>query len=197
MPGGSTVERAADYFTAMQEQFGKLDFAAIDAYSQMIYDAWREQRSVWVFGNGGSAYTASHHVTDYVKTASVDGQPRLRAFSLCDNTGLTTALGNDVSYDDIFRFPLESYAKAGDIAVGISCSGTSKNVVSAFEWAGDNGLSRVAITGFAGGTIGQMADIHINIPSDNYGVIEDIQMAVGHIATQSLFRRIEAAEIGV
>ena len=136
-------------------------------------------------------------MTDYVKTASVDGQPRLRAFSLCDNTGLTTALGNDVSYDDIFRFPLESYAKAGDIAVGISCSGTSKNVVSAFEWAGDNGLSRVAITGFAGGTIGQMADIHITIPSDNYGVIEDIQMAVGHIATQSLFRRIEAAEIGV
>lgn len=181
---------ASQYAQWMSEQLAKLDTASIDRYAQAVFQAWRDDRQVFVFGNGGSAYTASHHVTDYVKTAAVDGQRRLRAISLIDNIGLTTALGNDVSYDDIFRYPLESYARPGDLAVGISCSGNSPNVVLACQWAKDHGLTVVAITGFSGGKIGPMADIHIHFPSDNYGVVEDLQMSVAHIVAQSLRQRV-------
>ena len=188
---GTMVSTAAAYFEQTAATMKKLDANAIDAYSELLFGAWRDKRRVLVFGNGGSAYTSSHHVTDYVKTASVDGARRLHAISLVDNYGLTTALGNDVSYDETFVYPLQSYGRAGDLAVAISCSGNSPNVVKACEWAKSNGLTVVAITGFAGGKIGKLADVHVNIPSDNYGVIEDLQMSVGHIAAQALKTRVE------
>lgn len=190
---GTTVRNAAAYFQLLADQVGRLDHAAIDQYVELIYRAWRDGRRVFLFGNGGSAYTASHHVTDYVKTASVEGQPRLAAFSLADNTGLVTALGNDISYDEVFRYQLQAYARPGDLAVAISCSGNSMNVVNGCQWARDNGLTVVCITGCDGGKICHFAHLHINIPSDNFGIVEDIQMAIGHIAAQGLYHRIQAA----
>jgi D-sedoheptulose 7-phosphate isomerase len=191
----TTCNGATEYLQAMQAQLARLDPSAIDRYVDLIFQAWQDDRLVLVFGNGGSAYTASHHVTDYVKTAAVDGRRRLRAISLVDNIGLTTALGNDISYDDTLCYPLESYARPGDVAVGISCSGNSPNVVKACQWAKDHGMSVVAITGFSGGRIGSIADVHIHVSSDNYGVVEDIQMMIGHIVAQSLQARVQALEV--
>lgn len=189
----SIVGSTRAYADAMIEQLKLLDANSIDKYAQVLFDAWRDGRRVYLFGNGGSAYTASHHVMDYLKTAAVEGRKRLQAFSVNDNFGITTALGNDISYDDTFRYPLETYAKKGDVAVAISCSGNSPNVVKAVEWAKANGVYVVALTGFKGGMIGQAADLHIHIPSDNYGVIEDLHMSVGHIAAQMLKKKVEAA----
>jgi D-sedoheptulose 7-phosphate isomerase len=193
MPSYTTCATAADYFRVLQETITHSQLAAIDAYADSLFDAWREKRRVFVFGNGGSAATASHHVADYVKTASVDGRPRLRAFCLNDNVALLTALGNDISYDETFRWPLEAYAEPGDLCVAISSSGNSPNVVNACRWARANGLTVVAITGFQGGKIGELADIHIHFPADNYGVVEDLQLSAGHIAAQTLQRKIAAA----
>ncbi len=187
------VGSAQGYADAMIDQLKRLDCAAIEKYAQALFEAWRDGRRVYLFGNGGSAYTASHHVMDYLKTAAVQGRKRLQAFSVNDNFGITTALGNDISFDDTFRYPLETYAKKGDIAVAISCSGNSPNVVKAVEWAKANGVTVVALTGFKGGKIGAAADIHIHVPSDNYGVIEDLHMSVGHIAAQMLKNKVEAA----
>lgn len=187
------VGSAKGYADAMIDQLKRLDCAAIEKYAQALFEAWRDGRRVYLFGNGGSAYTASHHVMDYLKTAAVQGRKRLQAFSVNDNFGITTALGNDISYDDTFRYPLETYARKGDIAVAISCSGNSPNVVKAVEWAKANGVTVVALTGFKGGKIGAAADIHIHVPSDNYGVIEDLHMSVGHIAAQMLKNKVEAA----
>lgn len=184
---GTICSTAGEYIAALKAALDTVDAQVVDRYAALLVEARRGGRRVWVFGNGGSASTASHHVCDYVKTASGESDgPRLRAFSLVDNTELLTALGNDVSYDDTLSYPLASYAEAGDVAVAISCSGNSPNVVNACSWAKANGLSLVAITGFKGGKIGAMADIHINVPSDNYGVIEDVHLTVGHIATQRL-----------
>lgn len=183
---GTTVRGAAEYLEAMKGILAQIDADAIDAYAGVLVDAWREGRRVFVFGNGGSAYNASHHVTDYVKTAAAPGKPRLHAFSMTDNVGLLTAVGNDLDYDQAFLFPLESYARAGDVAVGISCSGNSPNLLRACEWARAKGLKVVALTGFAGGKVKELAHLHINIPSDNYGIIEDLHMSIGHIATQML-----------
>jgi len=187
---GTISKTASSYFTEMQAILQQVDCDAIDRYGEELFKAWRDDRTVFVFGNGGSAYCASHHVTDYIKTARVEGEKALRAVSLVDNLGLLTALGNDISYDDIFSYPLESVARPDDVAVAISCSGNSGNVVKALAWAKDNGLLTVAITGFQGGKIGKIADIHINIPNKNYGIIEDLQLSVGHIAAQGLKSRV-------
>ena len=80
----------------------------------LIFDAWRDDRQIFVFGNGGSAYNASHHVCDYVKTATADGARPLRAISLNDNIGISTAVGNDIGYEDVFRYPLSAYARTAD-----------------------------------------------------------------------------------
>jgi len=183
---GSMTKTAAAYLDELRHTLGRLDGTHIDAYADLLYQAWKRNSSAYVFGNGGSASCASHHVADYVKTAQVDGQRRLRAFSLADNKEMLTAIGNDIDYDSIFIHPLETYAEPGDVAIGISCSGNSTNVVNAFRWAKANDMHLVAITGFDGGEIGRIADIHINIPNDNYGIIEDLQLSVGHMVSQRL-----------
>ena len=189
---GTTCATAKAYFDTMSALLGKLDPAPIDRFADILDKARSEGRGVWVFGNGGSAYNASHYVTDFVKTAAVDGVPRLKAVSLVDNYGMTTALGNDVSYDDTFVYPLESYAKAGDVAVAISCSGNSPNIVKACQWAKAHGLTVVAISGFKGGKMAESADVHINVPHDNYGIIEDVHLSVGHIVAQAIFEKAKA-----
>lgn len=177
----------------MTRALSQIDATASERFAEMIFNAWRDNRHVFVFGNGGSAYTSSHFVTDLVKTASVEGQKRLRAISLVDNIGLTTALANDISYEESFRFPLASYAKSGDLAIGISCSGSSANLLRACEWARENGLSVIALTGFSGGKVKNLAHLHINVPSENYGVIEDLHLSIAHIVAQGLKSRIEGS----
>ncbi len=191
---GTTCATAKSYFDTMSELLGKLDPAPIDEFAAILDKARSDGRHVWVFGNGGSAYNASHYVTDFVKTAAVDGVPRLKAVSLVDNYGMTTALGNDVSYDDTFVYPLESYAQKGDVAVAISCSGNSPNIVKACQWAKDKGLTVVCISGFQGGKMAGFADVHINVPHDNYGIIEDVHLSVGHIVAQAIFEKAKARQ---
>jgi len=193
---GTICSKSQAYLDGMAELLGRVDAGPIDQLGDWLYDAWKNDQQVFILGNGGSAYTASHFVTDIVKTAWVEGQPRLRAISVVDNYGLTTALGNDIDYDQTFVFPLASYARQGDIAIAISGSGNSPNVVLACEWAKQNGVKLACLTGFTGGKIGDMADLHIHIPSDNYGLIEDLHLSVGHMITQALKSRI-MAEVGV
>jgi phosphoheptose isomerase len=190
---GSIVSSAQPYMDQLAAFAKRLDAAAIDRFGEALFAAWRDRRRVFTFGNGGSACTASHHVSDYVKTAAVDGARRLDAMCLNDNIGMLTALGNDASYDQTLVYPLASFARKGDVAVAISCSGNSPNVVLACEWARQNGLTVVSLTGFSGGKIGKIADIQINVPSDNYGVIEDLHMSVGHIVAQILKSRVSAS----
>jgi D-sedoheptulose 7-phosphate isomerase len=190
---GHISKTAASYIAEMARALGQIDATATERFAEIVYTAWRDNRHVFVFGNGGSAYTSSHFVTDLVKTASVEGKKRLKAISLVDNVGLTTAIGNDISYDEIFRFPLASYAKSGDVAIGISCSGNSPNLLRACEWAKENALTVVALTGFSGGKVKNLANLHINVPSENYGVIEDLHLSIAHIVAQGLKSRIESS----
>lgn len=191
---GSIAHSAEGYFSALAEVLPKVDQGVISRFADMLYDAWCENRRVYVFGNGGSASTAGHWVCDMVKNTAAEGRPRFQVLSLADNLAMLSALGNDISYDDVFRYPLESYAQKGDIAVAISASGNSPNLLRACEWAREHAVTVVALTGFAGGTLKALADLHINVPSDNYGIIEDLHLAVGHIASQMLkARAMEAA----
>lgn len=187
---GTICDSATSYLSRLSDTIRRIDAASVDRLAELLYSAWRERRRVFIFGNGGSALTASHMVCDFLKTASVDGQPRLQVFGLADNAGITTAIGNDISYDDVFRFPLAAYAQAGDLAIAISASGNSPNLLTACVWARENGVKVAALTGFSGGKLAGLADLHVNVPSDNYGVIEDLHLTIGHIAAQSLRSRL-------
>jgi D-sedoheptulose 7-phosphate isomerase len=189
---GTMSVSAVTYLDAMQQVLRAVDPLAIDAFADLIFRAWQGDRRVFVFGNGGSACTASHYTLDLVKTASVDGCRRLRCFSLSDHGGLITALANDSSYDETFLYPLMTYARAGDVAVAISCSGNSPNVLKACAWARANDLLVVCVSGFSGGRMAAYADLHVNVPHDNYGVIEDVHLSVGHIVAQQLRARVLA-----
>ena len=192
MRDNRTCTNAKDYLAQLAELVSRLDGAAIDAFAERLFQAWQDDRLVLTFGNGSSASTASHFVTDFVKTASVEGQRRLRAISLNDNVPMLTAIGNDYDYRGSFEHPLDTYGKQGDVAVAVTGSGTSPNIVAACERAKQKGLELICLTGFDGGRIGSMADIHINVPSENYGPIEDLHMSIGHMATQTLQARVAA-----
>ena len=194
---GSICESTRAYLEERRDLLMKIGEAAIGRYVDVLFEAWCDGRRVFVFGNGGSAYTASHHVCDYVKTVTADLKRPLQAFSLVDNVGIGTAVANDISYEDVFSFPLSAYAEAGDVAVAISCSGNSPNVLRACKWGKANGLTIVALTGFSGGKVKQLADVHVNIPHDNYGIVEDLHLSIGHIVSQTLRSRILAEAVAV
>lgn len=191
--GGMVVRSAGEYLKGLAELCARVDAGALERFADLLFEAWKADRTVLIFGNGGSAYTASHYVTDFVKTAQVEGQRRLRAISLVDNYGMTTAIGNDIDYAHTMSHPVESYGRAGDLAVAISCSGNSPNVVRACEAAKRAGMKVVALTGFSGGKIGAMADLHIHVASENYGLIEDLHLSCGHVAAQLLLHKVSAA----
>ena len=184
----------AGYIEQLRALLARIDAAQVQKLADVVYDAWRDGRRVFIFGNGGSASTASHWACDLAKTAAVEGKPILRAISLTDNIGLLTALGNDVSYDEIFRYPLAAQAQRGDVAVAISCSGNSPSVLRACAWARENGVRVVAVSGYAGGKMKDLCDLHVNIPSDNFGLVEDLHLAVGHMVAQALKCRVEKTQ---
>jgi len=190
---GMVVRSAGEYLRGLADLCARVDAGALERFADLLFEAWKGDRTVLIFGNGGSAYTASHYVTDFVKTAQVEGQRRLRAISLVDNYGMTTAIGNDMDYARTMSHPVESYGRAGDLAVAISCSGNSPNVVRACEAARRVGMKVVALTGFSGGKIGAMADLHVHVASENYGLIEDLHLSCGHVAAQLLLHKVATA----
>lgn len=189
---GTMISAPGAYFAEMSRAAAAIDQQAVARYADLLFAAWQRDATVHIFGNGGSHANASHTVADFVKTAMVDGKRRLRALCMSDNLPMLTAVGNDIDYTNSFAFALESYARKGDLAVAISCSGNSPNILRAVEVARAAGCTIVALTGVKGGKVGPLADLHINVPSDNFGVIEDLHMSIGHIAAQMFHHRLRA-----
>jgi D-sedoheptulose 7-phosphate isomerase len=177
-------QSAKAYFETMTQVISAIDYESIDQLVNRLLEARRDNRQVFVFGNGGSASTSGHFGLEFTMTGEAGGPRALQVRSLVDNIGLLTALSNDVSYEDIFRYQLASYANPEDIVIAITGSGNSPNILRACEWAKANALTVVALTGFDGGKVKEMADIHINIPNNNFGIIEDLHMSIGHIIGQ-------------
>lgn len=168
----------------VRAQKAALDAIPVDAVVRLIdtfQKALAEDRQIFVFGNGGSASNASHFATDLGKGASDKTGRRFRVLSLNDNISWLTALGNDYSYDEVFRGQLQNYGRPGDLVLALSVSGNSPNVVKGLEWAVANGLHTIALVG---GKRGRMADIAhqtIVIDSTHYGRVEDAQMGICHM----------------
>ncbi|MBA4149863.1 MAG: SIS domain-containing protein [Verrucomicrobia bacterium] len=171
----------ADY---IQAQKAALDSISVEGVAQIVgtlQQALKDDRQIFVFGNGGSASNSSHFVTDLGKGSSDKVGKRFRVLSLNDNVSWMTAIGNDYSYDDIFVRQLENYGRAGDVALSISVSGNSPNCVKALEWAKKNGLKTVALVGAKRGCMAEIADQVVVINETHYGRVEDAEMGILHM----------------
>jgi D-sedoheptulose 7-phosphate isomerase len=177
-------------------QKAALDSIPLDAVAQLIEKlrgAVREDRQIFVFGNGGSAANASHFVTDLGKGASDKVRKRFRVLSLADNVSWMTALGNDYAYEDIFVGQLQNFGRAGDLVLSLSVSGNSPNCVKAIEWANRNGLQTVALVGAKRGRMAELAQQSIVINDTHYGRVEDAQMGVCHLLCYAFMEHPEWA----
>ncbi len=168
----------------IRQQKAALDSIPADILSDIIdtfRDALKNDRQIFIFGNGGSAANSSHFITDLGKGASDKLGTRFRCLSLNDNISWITALGNDYSYDDVFLRQLQNFAKPGDIVMTLSVSGNSPNLVKAIDWAVNNGMYTIALVGAKRGRLAQLAQKLIVINSEHYGRVEDAHMGVCHM----------------
>jgi len=166
----------------------------VERIVQMIYEAYRNNKYVFIMGNGGSASTASHFACDLGKGTICEGKPRFRVMSLNDNMPLITALSNDFGYERVFIEQLMNLVNPGDLVISITGSGNSPNILRAVEYAKNQGAKTIGLIGFGGGKLQGMVDEHITVSNNNYGQVEDIHLILSHAISQ-YFKNLIDSEV--
>jgi D-sedoheptulose 7-phosphate isomerase len=180
----------AEFFRAYKESFQEAvatwDEAALERIVRVLADVRDGGGTLLIAGNGGSAAIANHTECDVSKGTFHAGQPPLVSRSLSANPSLLTAIGNDVGFASIFERQVDYYGKKGDALLLVSSSGGSPNVIEACAAAKARGLVTIALVGFTGGALKDMADHCLFVPFHNYGIVEDLHQASVHVITQYL-----------
>ena len=182
------------YFSYLKEIIDKVDLSEIKIFVELLLSARKSGATIFFIGNGGSAATASHFANDLAFGTHEHEKP-FKAISITDNVSVLTALGNDYGYGEIFVRQLKVYAEKGDVVVGISASGNSKNLINAFNYAKSSGIKTMALTAFDGGQMKVIADNCIHIPTEDkeYGPAEDVHMILDHLISSYLMRILRSA----
>lgn len=181
-PAPPTHVPPADYLRRLRAAIDGLDGARIEAAAEELLAADARGGRVYVAGNGGSATTATHVACDLVKGAASAGRPGLRAHSLTDNLALLTAISNDHGYEHAFSDQLAGVIGPGDVLMVLSVRGRSPNVLNALRCARDHGARTIALVG-EGGEAACAADVSVVVPEHDYGIVEDVHLAVCHLLT--------------
>ena len=176
------------YYNELIEILKEVDVESIENVLNVLRNASDNGKTIYVIGNGGSASTAEHYVNDFMKIGG------LKAVSLT-NISVITALGNDISYEDIFVEQLKTVMSDGDVVIGITGSGNSMNIVKALEYVRDNKGVAVGILGFDGGKCldvlrGENCN-HVLIKSRDYGYVEDVHLSLSHCLSRNVNCREE------
>ena len=166
-----------------KDDFCRLNRNEICRVVTAIIEAMLNGNKLIIFGNGGSAADAQHMAAEFVNRFLID-RPPLAAIALTTDTSIITSVGNDFSFDDIFVKQIVALGKSGDLALGISTSGNSPNVIKAIEQAREIGLKTVALTGGNGGKLAAMADYSLNVPTTFTPHIQETHLWVEHILCQ-------------
>ena len=180
---------AKEYFRELEKVRKEIDFIKISFVTDLLQDLYKNNKTLYVCGNGGSAAIANHFACDHLKGIREKINIRPKVHSLSSNIELITAISNDIKFDDIFTFQLSSLANKYDCLLTISSSGSSKNIIKAIKWAKKNNLKTISLNGFNGGKASKISDMSINVFSKNYGIIEDIHQTIMHILAQSLIKK--------
>ena len=183
----------AEYVAGIKRTLDTLPWARVDQVLDVLDAARLAGRKVFVFGNGGSASTASHMACDLGKNTAMDGTPRLRTLALNDNMALFSALANDLGYESVFAEQLATLVDAGDVVIAISASGNSPNVLNAIAVAAERGATTIGLSGYAGGMLASLVDYPIVAENDCMEQVEDIHLILEHMITTALRERMRTA----
>ncbi len=175
-----------EYMEQVRATLLELPVDKIECMVDILQKARVVGKRVYIFGNGGSAATASHFASDLNKGAIRPGQPRFKAIALTDNVPLVSAWANDSAYEDIFAQQLENHVEPGDVVIGISGSGKSMNVINALKLANSKKATTLALTGFDGGNVKDIAQFCLTVPSNSMEQVEDIHLLLEHVITTCL-----------
>ncbi len=184
------MNKATEYINLVKETLDKLKHEAIADAADAFFDTYQKGGNIYVFGNGGSGATASHVAGDFLKGASYGLDKRFKMICLNDNIASMMAIANDIGYEDIFIEPLKNFIGPDDLVVGISGSGNSENVVRALRYAKTRGTKTLALSGFNGGKIAEIADISVHAPVKDMEVCEDVHMVIFNILKKEMQQRL-------
>lgn len=204
MPNINIKSIAKNYLSELKSATDKINLRHIQKIADTLLNAYENDHTVFIMGNGGSASTASHMACDLgkgtLKNVYNRNEKRLRVVSITENVATMTAFANDLSFKDIFSQQLHNLIKPGDVLIGISASGNSPNIVKALRYAKDRGAITIGLLGhISGGRAKKFVDIDVTIQSKNYGIIEDLHLTLNHLTTNCLTymkRQIDNKEIG-
>lgn len=188
---------ASAYLDQWARASRSIDLDAVERAATMLVEAYVARAGVYSCGNGGSAAIADHLQCDHLKGVRTGTDLVPRVVSLSSNVDLVTAIANDIGYEEIYAFQLQSHSRPGDVLVTISSSGRSANIVHALRWAQAHGLRTIALTGFDGGQARGLADVAVHVDCSNYGIVEDLHQTVMHAIAQFVRQsHMSAADIG-
>lgn len=186
------------YLADLRLVLDKLPLQEISQAAEILFECYQSDHTVFTFGNGGSGSLASHLVADFGKGTHFPGPKelasvrRLKALAVTDNMSMITAWANDTDYEDIFMRQIENFLQPGDVAMAISGSGNSRNVIKALEYARGVGATTIGLGGFGGGKMKELLDCPIIVPSSSMQQVEDAHLIIGHMIFLKLRGRIAA-----
>jgi D-sedoheptulose 7-phosphate isomerase len=172
-----------DYIQRLTKLLNKVDSSILESIIIALETTMIHKSKIYLLGNGGSAATASHMVNDLGAGLRRRNIINFDIVSLADNTPVTTAIANDIGYENIFYMQLEGLLKQNDLLIAISCSGNSENILKAVKYAKTIGTPVIGLTGFDGGELKHLSDInfHVDAPSGEYCLVEDMHMILDHM----------------
>lgn len=195
------MEPISQYFSELEQMVQAISLAHLQQVLSLLEEAYYNGHRIFIMGNGGSAATASHFALDLAKNTIMPNVPRLKAISLTDHVPLITAWSNDTAYEHIFAEQLANLVEPGDVAIGISASGNSPNVINALALAKCSRAYTIGLLGAKGGKIKDMVDAYVLAPGQNIEQEEDAHMILAHVITRhmrevvrSYAHRLELAE---
>ena len=183
-----------EYLSDLEAQIKNLSLQKVHKVLDILHQAYKKGRNIYVIGNGGSATTAMHFSCDLgkgtIKNYNDKKEKRFRVFPLTGNIATMTAIANDIGYDEVFSQQLLNLMAKGDVLIAISASGNSKNILNAVKVAKEAGVIAIGLTGFDGGKLKDVANHSIVVKSNKYGVVEDLHLILNHII-HYCFRKIK------
>lgn len=182
----STNFTVSNYLAAHASLGKNLNMDAFQKGIDMVKAAFERGNKIITCGNGGSASTASHYITDWNKMVNLATGKKFRGLSLCDNVGLITAYGNDLAYEDVFAGQIDALMDDGDLLVAVSGSGNSPNVIKAIEAARRSGGKVLGVVGYDGGKMMPLCDHSVWVQSFDMQLCEDVHLMFGHMVMKEL-----------
>lgn len=176
------IEYIENYLANVKDIISSLDKSALSSILEAFKKAQEEKRRIFVLGNGGSAAHSNHFACDLGKNVTGDESGRFKVISVCENVATITAYANDLDYDSIFSEQLKNYCvEEGDMILAVSASGNSPNVIKAVKYGKSRKAVIVALVGFDGGLLKNLADIYLHVDSYEYEKVEDLHLLIMHI----------------